>query len=454
MTALILNGKGAGQYRVITANTADGATLDKAWDVVPDETSVVGVWSLMRHMVVYDCQCTDASAFAQLYGAFYDYTVANCRVERTQGLWGQMGWFVQFRDNQVSYAQSYHPGIGMRGPNPEKNAPFGYNGLDSHRLRITKTAALQYPERKLPAFVDEVLEHPIPSTLGHIQRGNVLRYGQRLVVQPWVGETAPAPRPGGELFKDVVIDGNTIEHSPVGIQLGPNVGGVVLARNIFRDVARPLWLAAPGKVLDLGVGNEGVRLLPGNDLEGWVEEQHDFFKKKYPDVRTWTAKEGVVSCDGSHGNCGFLRYDKKLADFTLRLEYRMSKNCNSGVCIRVPTPYDGIPDKTLPSHTGYEVQILDDVGTGPSLTATGSLYNLVPPEVNAARPAGVWNELEIVCHGPRIRVSLNGRVVQDVDQTTLGAIRERPRSGYLMLQNHGHAIDFRNIWLKVEAEGK
>jgi hypothetical protein len=184
--------------------------------------------------------------------------------------------------------------------------------------------------------------------------------------------------------------------------------------------------------------DEGVRLFVSGDLSGWVEEQHDFFQRKNPNVSTWSVKDGVVGCDGSHGNCGFLRYDRPLSDFTLRLEYRMSKDCNSGVRIRVPKPDNGKPDETLPSRTGYEIQILDDAGAPPSKTSTGSLYNLVPPKVNAAKPAGEWNTLEVVCRGPRIKVTLNGQMVQDVDQTEIEAIKDRPRAGYLLLQNHGH----------------
>ena len=160
-----------------------------------------------------------------------------------------------------------------------------------------------------------------------------------------------------------------------------------------------------------------------------------------------------MACDGSTGNCGFLRYEKKLSDFILRLEYRIAKNCNSGVCIRTRVPYDGYPDKTLPSHVGYEVQILDDAGAPASKTSTGAFYGLVAPRANAARPAGQWNTLEIVCHGPTIRVTLNGQIVQDVDQTKIDVIRDRPRSGYLSLQNHGGNIEFRNIWLKEDVAG-
>ncbi len=251
MTALVLDGKGAGQYRVVKSNTGNRAVLEKPWDVTPDSTSTIGVWSLMRHMVVYDCEASDTSAFAQLYGAFYDYTVDHCQVERTQGIWGQMGWFVQFRDNTVSYANSYHNGIGMRGPNPEKCAPFGYTGLDSGRLRITKSQAFQYPDKKLPVFSDDVLPAPVPSTLGPIQRGNTLRYNQRLVVQPWTSEKPPGPRPPSR-FRDVIIDDNRIEHGAVGIQIGPDVTGVVLGLNHFEDVAQPLIEANPAAVEHLG----------------------------------------------------------------------------------------------------------------------------------------------------------------------------------------------------------
>ncbi len=257
MTALVLDGRGAGQYRIVTANIEDRATLDRPWDVVPDATSVVGIWSLMRQMIVYDCRCADASAFAQMYGAFYDYTVDGCQADRTQGLWGQMGWFVQFRNNRIRYFGSFHPGLGMHGPNPEQNAPFGYTGLDGYRIRITKSGALQYPDRKMPLFADEAVGRPIPSTLGFVASGNVLQYGQRLSVQGWSGDSPPGPRPGGNYFRDVVMDANTVEHSSVGIQIGPNVGGVLLFRNQFSDVAKPLWLARPEGVLDLGQREAG-----------------------------------------------------------------------------------------------------------------------------------------------------------------------------------------------------
>ena len=191
-----------------------------------------------------------------------------------------------------------------------------------------------------------------------------------------------------------------------------------------------------------------VDLFAGDDLSGWVEEQHNFFKSQHPDVRTWSVKDGVVACDGSRGNCGFLRYRKELGDFTLRLEYRTSKGCNSGVGIRARVPYTTINPNTLPSSVGYEVQILDDAGKPPGKGSSGGFYGVLAPRANASKPAGQWNALEITCTGPKIHVTLNGQVIHDVDRTETAAIRDRVDRGYLSLQNHGHRIEFRNLRLK------
>ena len=44
---------------------------------------------------------------------------------------------------------------------------------------------------------------------------------------------------------DVIIDGNRIEHSPVGIQVGPQVRGAVISGNTFVDVGENYGLASP-----------------------------------------------------------------------------------------------------------------------------------------------------------------------------------------------------------------
>ncbi len=261
MTVMILNGPGAGQYRIVTGNTPTDFTIDRPWDIPPDATSTIGVWMLMRHMIVYQCEGYDCSAFAQLYGSFYDYIVDSCDVERCQGVWGQSGWFVQFRYNDVRYAYSFHKGIGQHGPNPEGNLNYSWVGLTDGNLRITKFGSAQYgtPGGKA-IFVKDVLPHPVPGARGCIVKGNRLSYNQCVAFRP--GED-PLQRPNQNDFEkmtDMVIDHNIIDHSMFGIYVGRDVQNVLAAGNQFMDVAHPLYadphdvlsLDAPGSAPSLG----------------------------------------------------------------------------------------------------------------------------------------------------------------------------------------------------------
>ena len=244
LAVMVLDGPGAGQYRVITANTPTDFTVDRPWDVPPTTESTVGLWLLMRHMIVYQCEGYDCSAFSQLYGSFYDFTIDSCRVERNQGLWGQSGWFVRFCYNDVAFANSYHPGIGPRGNNPEGNLPFSFIGLTDGNLRITKFGSSQYGKKLI--FVNDVVPHSVPGGRGVIVKGNTLRYNQRVAFLP---SAEAKPRDDGKVrFVDVVVDGNRIEHSSAGVQIGPAVQRVVVSNNRFTDVIEPYVIAKPAEV--------------------------------------------------------------------------------------------------------------------------------------------------------------------------------------------------------------
>jgi len=242
---MILDGPGRGQFREIASNTSAEFVVDRKWDVQPDGTSTIGLWSVMQHMIVYKSEGYDTSAFAQLWGSFYDYIVDSNRVERNQGVWGQNGWFVQFRYNEVSYANTYHPGIGPGGgPTPEKTLPFSFVGLTGGGLRVTKFGSSQYGRPLV--MVDDVVGERVPGTLGAIVKGNRLRYNQRVAIPPSAQLT---PKDNGDVrMFDLVVDGNTIEHSPVGIQIGGQTRGVLLNNNHFLDVERPYAIARPESV--------------------------------------------------------------------------------------------------------------------------------------------------------------------------------------------------------------
>ena len=237
MAVMVLDGPGVGQYRLVTANTKNELMIDRPWDVTPQPTSSLGIWSLMRHMIVYKSEGYDCSAFSQLYGSFYDFTIDSCRVERNQGIWGQSGWFVRFCYNDLEYANTYHPGIGPHGNNPEGNLPFSFSGLTDGNLRITKFGALQYgvPGGK-PIFVNEVLPHPCPARGPRSSKATC-----SATTSVW--RFRPVPRRnrrdrGLVRFVDVVIDGNRIEHRRWACRLGRTSAACLLSGNRSRTWQR------------------------------------------------------------------------------------------------------------------------------------------------------------------------------------------------------------------------
>jgi hypothetical protein len=216
--------------------------------------------------------------------------------------------------------------------------------------------------------------------------------------------------------------------------------------NTFRICVAVATLVVGVSVNEASVADDGfVDIFNGKDLHGWVVEGGKTSREDDRDVPIWSVQDGILTATGA--KYGFLRYDEKvLKDFIVHAEYRLSKGCNSGFGIRT-VKYNG-KAATRPSFAGYEVQVLADSGKKPSIHSSGSLYRYVAPKVNATRPAGEWNSIDIECRGPKIQILLNGQVIQDVDQTTIDDIKGKPLSGYFCLQSHTKKIEFRKVQLK------
>lgn len=173
-------------------------------------------------------------------------------------------------------------------------------------------------------------------------------------------------------------------------------------------------------------------LFNGRDLAGWVKEGPAGFR----------VKGGELICDGSGNYPTWLRTEETFENFILRLEFRHGLYGDSGVFLQAPKHGRN-------SNVGFEVQISDDT-RDPGLVAhsCGAIFAAVPPLVRAAKPLEEWNQLEIEFDWPKLRVTLNGKVVQDLDIDRHPELRERLRSGYLGLQDRGAVVHFRNIRVK------
>ena len=192
---------------------------------------------------------------------------------------------------------------------------------------------------------------------------------------------------------------------------------------------------------------EEVQLFNGRNLDGWVAEGVKEFVKEGQTFPVWSIKDGHLVCEGK--GFGFLRYDKrKFADFLFHAEFRMAPGCNSGLGIRTGSFDPERSRATRPSFYAYEIQLFDDSGKPPTVQSSGSLYRYVAPRKNAILPAGQWNRIDIECAGPRIKVSLNGEKIIDIDQQTTPELRQKPLRGYISLQNHGGNIEFRDLLVR------
>ncbi|MBI2823438.1 MAG: DUF1080 domain-containing protein [Planctomycetia bacterium] len=182
----------------------------------------------------------------------------------------------------------------------------------------------------------------------------------------------------------------------------------------------------------------------GRDIVGWVVEGNQVRKDGEQTVPVWTVADGELRCGG--GGFGFLRLERRVCDFALKAEFRLAKGANSGIGIRT-VPYRNVR-QTRPSFAAYELQLQDDAGKPADDHSTGSLYRYVAPTSNPIKPAGAWNTVEVECVGPRIVVRLNGQQVQDVDQSKIDEIKDKPLCGYVCLQNHGTPVTFRRVQLR------
>ncbi len=192
-------------------------------------------------------------------------------------------------------------------------------------------------------------------------------------------------------------------------------------------------------------GPEEMDLLGAGDLRDWVEEFHPPLREKAARERlsTFSLRNGVLRCDGSAGNVGFLRYAIAFCDFDLRFEILGGRGCNNGICFRAP-----VYESQTPAHTGYELQLMWNEAKDP-LQATGGLYSVTGPIAPVSLKPDEWNDVRVLAVGSRIRGWINGLLVQDYDQNSSEDTRSRPRCGYLSVQNHGGDTAFRSMRLRV-----
>jgi len=196
-------------------------------------------------------------------------------------------------------------------------------------------------------------------------------------------------------------------------------------------------------------------------FDGTEESVKKNWRGKNGEPTKWIVRDGEFICTPGSGGAYTA---ESFADIQLHIEWK--------------TPMDdlyGWGNSGVILMGEYEIQILDSSAVEPSRSPwkpanyadgqAGAVYGQNPPIVQPCRKPGEWQSYDIVFHPPlwdgkrlvdngSATVFFNGVLVQDDFplQGRTGWCRRRPHTGNtkgpLVLQDHGHPVPFRNIWIR------
>lgn len=187
-------------------------------------------------------------------------------------------------------------------------------------------------------------------------------------------------------------------------------------------------------------------------------------KKPFPN-EGWVIKDKeLILLPGRVG--GDIVTKKKYSNFEFKMEFKMTRLVNSGVKYFVNQMKNNERDRN--EWIGFEYQIIDDFhqdeirGFDDEKGSTAALYLIYAPDSNKKlKPLGSWNSMKIKVQDNKVEHWLNGKLVLEMDldsqdfndrvrdtkfknYTDFGKLRE----GYILLQDHGDQVHFRNIMIK------
>lgn len=203
---------------------------------------------------------------------------------------------------------------------------------------------------------------------------------------------------------------------------------------------------------------DGWKLLfDGTTSQGW----HTYNKTTFG--KGWTIENGSLHRAASllKGETGDICTDGVYENFDLKLQWKISKNGNSGIMFLVQES----KDFSEPYQTGPEMQVLDNDGHPDGKIhkhRAGDLYDLIASSSEPVHAVGEWNDAEIKLDHGSLTLYLNGvQVVYTIlwdqnwkDLVAASKFAKMPgfaqfKSGHIDLQDHGNDVWFRNIRIKA-----
>ena len=201
-----------------------------------------------------------------------------------------------------------------------------------------------------------------------------------------------------------------------------------------------------------------VLLFNGKNLDGWTS-----VGKEIPPTFGWVVEDGCLTVrKQGDKRGGDIITREQYSDFDLKVDFRITKGANSGIKYFFTRYEKG-------GWLGLEYQILDDENHPDAKMGRdgnrleGGLYDMLPTSPKKLNPIGEWNQARIVAKGTKVTHYLNGEKKLSFDRSSkqykkawllskykdcqpmFGDVKE----GYILLQDHGDVVSFRNVKIKV-----
>jgi hypothetical protein len=187
---------------------------------------------------------------------------------------------------------------------------------------------------------------------------------------------------------------------------------------------------------------------------GWSEVFAADLSNAVTQPGDWVVESGVLMAK----NHETLWTKKSYINFILDLEFKVTKESNSGVFLHSSNIKDVLAALEIQVHESQDAALYGMVG---------AIYNAQPPAKNMAKPVGEWNHYTITCQDSHVALIFNGEEVFNVDLNTwteahknpdgtknkfAKALKDYGRNGPIGLQGlHGKAqapVWYRNIRIK------
>lgn len=182
-----------------------------------------------------------------------------------------------------------------------------------------------------------------------------------------------------------------------------------------------------------------VELFNGKDFTGWTF----YMRSNATPEKTWAVTNGVIHCVGKPP--GFARTEQAYRDYKVTVEWRFVKIApkadNTGVLVHMQLP-DAVWPKTIECQGQHDKQGEFWMQGGATCKGhdTKETRHVTSAEPSNEKPVGEWNLFEAECKGDDVKVSINGKLMNEAAECNVS-------SGFIGLQSEGAEIEVRKVSL-------